>query len=199
MSIDFIVRKILDRKVGDQDWLSDKEYVSKYYSDRACGVTAAANVAQYMAAMISGKSNLYQYSDVSKNNYTSFMNDIYQYLSPAVYGIPGIKTMQSGMQNYASSKGVSLSSVLSNESWSKENTISYIRDGLSQKCPVLMITWNSKIPNLETNWLTITNIYRTYGGSNMFVCSNWGGRIEYNYDVWFDDYWGLYKGLLYFN
>ena len=55
--------------------------VSRFYANRSCGVTTAANVMYYMATHISGKSALYnQTGSLTKAKFNAFQKSVYEYL-----------------------------------------------------------------------------------------------------------------------
>jgi hypothetical protein len=182
---------------GHQQWLSDYGFSSQSYADSACGVVAASNMFYYMSKYVPGKSGLCSEANMDKAGFTAFVNKVCKYVMPSGMGIPFVRMLQSGIIAYADSNGVGLTChVLT--SWGKESTINFIQDGLRHNSPVLMVTWNSTIPDLVWHWVTITKVYRDSGRSNMLVTSNWGERKAYNFDRWHDDAWSLHRGLLYF-
>lgn len=182
---------------GDQDWLHEKNYISEFWANRSCGVTAASNVAHYYSKNKSGKGNLYQESSLHIDKFTKHMNDVYEYLTPAVWGIPGIDTMITRFERFADSRGVELNGVRDSSSWTLDNVSDYIKRGLSNDCPVMMITWNTSIPELKYHWVTITRYYKSPTGRKVYV-SNWGNKKSYSLDAWYEDFDSSYKGVIYF-
>ena len=178
---------------GHQNWLTN-EGVSTLYANRSCGVTAASNMMQYMSEHVSGKSNLYTQSTMY--GFSDYQKDVYDYLDPAIYGIPGINTMIDRVKAFATSEGVDLDEVLSNETWNETNVRNYIASGLNSENPVLLITWDSIIPDLETHWVTVTKLYGSYGDTTM-VTSNWAEKEEYDFSLWVSA-GSMYGGVIYF-
>jgi len=164
------------------------------YANRSCGVTAASNMMQYMSEHVSGKSNLYTQSTMY--GFSDYQKDVYDYLDPAIYGIPGINTMIDRVKAFATSEGVDLDEVLSNETWNETNVRNYIASGLNSENPVLLITWDSIIPDLETHWVTVTKLYGSYGNTTM-VTSNWAEKEEYDFSLWVSA-GSMYGGVIYF-
>jgi hypothetical protein len=185
---------------GYQDWLGPNYYgfVSQFWADRSCGVTAAANAAYHMSVYKSGMGNLYNRTSLSRYQFTLHMYDVYEYISPAIYGIPDINTMASRFKAFASSRNVNLNGVFWNVPWNIVNVSNYIKSGLSINSPVLLVTWNTSIPDLAYHWVTITRYHRTDAGDRYFTASNWASRRVYNLDVWVNES-GLYRGVIYFN
>lgn len=180
---------------GYQGWLTD-EGVSKFYADRSCGVTAASNMFHYIAKNVSGKSKLYDKSGITKSNFSSFQKDVYGYISPAIWGIPTLETMISRVEAFASAKGVSLKATKSSASWTKTNVRTYVGSGLNKQSPVLLLTWNSPIPDLSMHWVTVTRLYNSGSGVKM-VTSNWAEKQIYDFSTWVNGS-SLYKGVIYF-
>jgi hypothetical protein len=181
---------------GEQQWLADYGYISQFWADRSCGVAAAANVAWYL-----GKNKLWAYTlygnrPDTEAAFTENMYDIYGYLSPAIWGMPDLSTMRSRFVDFAQSRKVSLFPVIDDSPWTIVNVSNYIMDGLNYGCPVLMVTWNSDIEDLEYHWVTITKYY-TSSGTRYVTTSNWGRRRVYNLDIWFSS-GSIYQGVQYF-
>ena len=180
---------------GYQGWLTD-ENLSKFWADRSCGVTAAANMLYYMAKNVSGKSALYTKPDITKVSFSAFQRQIYDHsLSPAVYGIPGSSSMTRKVESWASYRNVSLIGRPFKGAWSVTNVRNHIIAGLNAERPVLLQTWNSPIPNLSWHWVTVTRIYKD--GTDKILTSNWGGKAVYDFEIWCNGP-GLYKSVLYF-
>ena len=181
---------------GYQGWLTD-ENISKFWADRSCGLTAAANMFYYMAKNVSGKSALYTKTDITKASFSAFQKELYDHsLSPAVYGIPGSSTMKRKVEKWASSRNVPLTAHPFKGAWSVTNVRNHIIAGLNAERPVLLQTWNSTIPNLSWHWVTVTRIYRD--GTDKILTSNWGGKEVYDFETWCKGP-GIYKSVLYFD
>lgn len=188
---------------GYQDWLHSKlsgsRQVTQFYADRACGVAAANNVAIYLSQNMSGKANLYNRgTPLSVASCTENMRDIYDYITPAVWGIPTIDTLKSKFEEFAAARGVSVTGHRSTDGWSKDTVLQYIGGGLIADTPVLLLTWNTPVAELGTHWVTITRIYKESSlGANFMTTSNWGEMKTYNFDAWFDA-GSIYQGVIYF-
>lgn len=180
---------------GWQSWLTD-EGVSKFYADRSCGVTAAANMFHYMSENVSGKSNLYTRSGISKASFSAFQKDVYDYLSPAVWGIPNLTIMIDRVESFASAQGVNLSATRNSGTWNETNVRNYIAGGLNKESPVLLLTWNSPIADLVAHWVTVTRIYDAGMGTKI-ITSNWAEKETYDFSTWVNGS-SMYKGVIYF-
>jgi len=184
---------------GFQGWLANSSYITnpitQHLANRSCGVTAASNLLHYFAKE-KGKSVLYAPATNSINDFTKHMRSVYEYLSPALWGIPGIDRMKTGVMDYGLSKGIYLTPVLDNSSFTKANVVNYIRTGLNSNSPVLLVTWDTDVSDLGWHWVTLTRYYED-AGTRYITTSNWAGKVTYSFDAWFDA-GSMYMGVLYF-
>lgn len=181
---------------GYQGWLTD-EGVSEFWADRACGLTAAANAMYYMSQNVSGKSNLYTKSNITQTSFSAYQKELYDYcFSPAIWGIPTWASMKSKVEEWADYRNVSLTGVEDTSTWNATNVRTYIANGLNSERPVLLLTWNSPVEDLNWHWVTVTRIY--LDGTVKILTSNWAGKTEYDFTTWVNGD-GLHKGVLYFN
>lgn len=169
---------------GYQGWLVD-EGVSESEANRSCGVTAAANMMHYMATHLPGKSALYNQTGLTKAKFNAFQRDVYDYLDPTIFGIPTAAHMQSGILSYAQSRNVTLTPITfsTTTAWTFDNVLNYVMLGLNAESPVLLLTFNSPIAELELHWVTLTQIYADNVATYM-VTSNWGERAVYDFYTW---------------
>lgn len=180
---------------GYQGWLTNIG-VSEFYANRSCGVTAASNMFCYMSNHVAGMEGLYTKSDLSKSNFNAFQKEVYNTISPAIWGIPTLNSLISRAEEFASQHNVDLKATRSSSSWTENNVKNYIATGLNKESPVLMLTWNSPIPDLKEHWVTITRIYNAGSGTKI-VTSNWGGKEIYDFSTWVNGS-SVYKGIIYF-
>ena len=170
---------------GFQMWLTE-EGISEYWANRSCGITAAANMLYYVSKNIAGKSQLYTKSKISKSDFSAFQKELYDYcMSPSIIGIPFMSTLKSKVEAWANYRNVQLNGVISNAAWTEANVRDYIAAGLNAECPVLLLTWNSPIAELQNHWVTVTRIYLDKTGSVKILTSNWAEMAEYDYSAWF--------------
>lgn len=182
---------------GNQKWLHMENYRKKFWSDRSCGVVAAANSLIYMSSHKSYFIGLYKYKDLSKGNFTKFANDLYKHIKPAIYGVHTLNKLSRGVESFAETQGFTIRSKKLSKPGNINSTIMFLNEGLKKDYPVLMLTWNSKIKNLNYHWVTITGYYKTVEGKYFIITSNWGKKQVFPLDDWLKDR-SCYKGLLYF-
>ena len=183
---------------GFQKWLYTEKIKSKFWSSRSCGITAAANAIVHMSMYKPRLSLLYPYSSLSKENFIRLMNEAFHYIKPRVIGVPTTGKLDRGLKSFAKSKQIILESKSLKVSKDIEGTIKFIKEGLKMNSPILMVTWNSKIPNLKYHWVTITGYMKTKDGQNYITTSNWGEKEIFSLDNLIKDN-SLYRGLIYFN
>ena len=190
---------------GHQRWLLD-EGVSKFYSDRSCGVTAITNMLIYLAQNRPEKARLIgniqdHVTDINthlikKSDYSALQKSVYNRILPAIWGDPTVNTLTSRVQKFALDRGVSLKVVKYSKVWTEANVKAFIASGLNKNCPVLLLTWNSVIPDLKLHWVTVTRLYETETGTKM-VTSNWGNMQTYDFTAWVNGS-SFYRGVVYF-
>lgn len=181
---------------GYQAWLSSEGFVSKFWSDRSCGVIAACNTLFYMARNNPHNKNSNP-SIITKENFLDMALYLYNFIKPQIYGIPTVCLMIKGLKKYANSMNFDITPFLLVNPTSKSGTVEYIKHGLKRNFPIMMVTWNTKVKNLAYHWVTITGYYCTKSGEHYIITSNWGKEEVFSLDQWFDNK-SLYKGLMYF-
>lgn len=181
---------------GNQEWLNSHNFTTKFWADRACGVVAAANILAYKADNLNIYS-LYPYKTRCKEDFTKHINDVYMFINPALYGVPTVGNMTKGFLRFGEARGVKFEPVYFKDKWTLENIANYIKAGLRENNPIMLLTWNTQIKELRNHWVTITRFYRTRDGMSYILTSNWGRMKTYSLDKWFYKY-SLYKGVIYF-
>ena len=190
---------------GHQRWLLD-EGVSKFYSDRSCGVTAITNMLVYLAQNRPEKVRLFGKNHnietdanaqrIKKSDYSALQKSVYNRILPAIWGVPTVTTITFRVQKFALERGVTLKVFKYSKVWTEENVKAFIASGLNKNCQVLLLTWNSVIPDLKLHWITVTRLYETETGTKM-VTSNWGNMQTYDFNTWVNGS-SLYRGVVYF-
>lgn len=182
---------------GFQKWLYTEKLNLKFWADRSCGITAAANSVVHMTMYKPRIQTLYPYPSLSKTDFTRFMNDIFIYIKPNIMGIPTLRQMERGLKSFAKSRSIRLESKYLSMPKNIDDTIKFIKDGLMINSPILMLTWNSKVENLKFHWVTITGYIKNMDGKSYVITSNWAGKEIFPLDEWIKEK-SLYRGLIYF-
>ena len=183
---------------GHQKWFFSEKYTSKFLSKRFCGVVAVSNVFHYMSRYNKEIKMNQDNINISKDNFLQYSMLIYKFVSPRLYGIPTVSMMKKGLKKFAKSININIETFeLINPSNIFE-TVEFIKKAMDNNSPIMMVTLNSKIENLEYHWVTITGCYKTTSEENFIITSNWGKKEIFNLDNWLEDR-SIYKGLLYFS
>jgi len=133
----------------------------------------------------------------SKEDYTHLMEEIFGYIKPGIFGIPTVEKMAKGLSIHMNSKGIQMMPCTKKWFFNVKDGSSFIRGGLAQGTPVLLLTWNYSDRELRNHWVTVTGWDVVYGEEYMTV-SNWGKKKTYSYDNWVSER-SLLKGALYFS
>lgn len=181
---------------GSQMWLYLEKLRSKFWANRSCGVVAAGNTLVHMAMYKMGFEKLYEYPSISKREYINFVNEIYDYLKPTVFGVYNLHKMDKGIKKFAKKKSIILESRSIVGYKDIVDVVNFIKSGLESNCPVMMLTWNNKNKELKYHWTTITGYIKDSKGSYIII-SNWGEEKRVSLDEWVNKR-SLYKGLIYF-
>lgn len=136
-------------------------------------------------------------SAVTKENFVDQALLLYKFIHPRVYGIPTLGVMIKGLNQYARSKKIKIVTYPLVKPRHILETVAYIKKGLSQDAPIMMLTWNTQIPHLKYHWVTITGYYMGVDGNHYVVISNYGKKEIININQWVKEK-SIYKGLLYF-
>ena len=168
---------------GHQLWLANKG-VALSLAQKACGLTASANMFHYLSENVSGKAALYTKSGISWEDFANFQVELYNngFVPNSIAGIFSSDMLDGMIQDWCDTRNVSLNLVEFDGYWTTEDVQEFICEGLSLNRPVLMLTYNSDIEDLVEHWVTVTKVYDTNGP--MFICSNWEDIRYYDLDVW---------------
>lgn len=181
---------------GYQDWLFSEGYISKYWSNRSCGVIAASNTLLYMSRFANRIEGSKEYT-ITKEGFVDFALYLYKFIRPRFYGIPTVAVMINGIKKYAKKMNFEIVPFILENPNTKLEVIRYIKRGLSRNYPIMMVTWNTSIKDLKNHWVTITGYYSTKSGDHYILTSNWGKEEVFSLDQWLDEK-SFYKGLVYF-
>lgn len=166
-----------------------EKQISKFWSDRSCGVIAACNTLYYMLEP--------ETPSISKEDFIQRALVLYKFITPRVYGIPTVGVMRRGVERYAKTKKLHITSNSLVNPKELIETIDYIKNGLKKNAPIMMLTWNTKMHNLRYHWVTVTGYYMTRGNKHYVTISNYGKKEMVSINEWVEEK-SIYKGLLYF-
>lgn len=172
-SVDFIKIKD-DYRVfygGSQQWFKDEKL-----KKAGCSIVAAANIIAYLSLKTKNE-DLYNYKDLSKENFINLMNNISEYLNPnEKIGIISSLYFIEGVKKFAISKGVKLSANWITSEYDYDEIKSFIENSLKKDIPIVILMFrNRKLEEFDWHWMTITKISE-YVDKEYLCVSTWGER-----------------------
>ncbi|MBP1744864.1 MAG: hypothetical protein H6Q58_1842 [Firmicutes bacterium] len=145
-----------------QEW-----YTDKWQRLSGCGPTAASNIMMYVK---NGKSSagLHEFCR-SREECLSFMEEMWEYVTPTLRGVHTTKRFYEGLSAYAASKKIKAGfQVLDlprdrSKRPSLARVLGFIEEGLAEDCPVAFLNLcNGKEHRLDRwHWVTIISLEHT--------------------------------------
>ena len=183
---------------GDQNW-----YTSSARRNNGCGPVAASNVLYYMSSVDSDLEALFPYFSLTRSTFLSFMNDVYEYVSPAAFGEISLSDWANDVIDWASDHGVSLDSNPMTVQNSKTTCANYIKTGLRLDRPVGSLNLAANWPGSTQawHWVTITKYYQGSDDNRWLAISSVGERVGIDWDAYYANMASsiLDGGFAYFN
>lgn len=172
-SIDFL--KVYDGKRsyygGTQSWFKDNKLRRV-----GCSIVAAANISAYIAKTMKNKI-LYNYEDMSKNNFLEHMESISKFIHPdEEKGVTSISYFDNEVKRFFENRGVIMKADMITTEDDFENVRYFIKEALSKNKPVaLLMLKNNVLKEFDWHWMTVTRIFEN--GDKIYLdFSTWGER-----------------------
>lgn len=172
-SVDFI--KIYDGKRsyygGAQAW-----FKSSNLRKAGCSVVAAANITAYCA--VEGRNRtLYDYDDMSKDNFLHHMESIAEYIHPeAVKGVTSVSYFNDKVRRFSKDKGIDMKAHAITTEDCFTNVKDFIKKALSEDKPLaLLMLENSVLKEFDWHWMTVTRLFENVDKTYIDF-STWGER-----------------------
>jgi hypothetical protein len=146
----------------DQDW-----YPDSWQRRAGCGPCTAATLLFYLARRYTDLAHLYALPSGTRADFTRFMQDIWQYVTPGNKGVNEAAILSGGVCCFAATRQVQLDPVTlvvpgiqQSRRPSLPEMVRFIRSGLCQDSPVAFLNLsNGKLPNLDSwHWVLITTL-----------------------------------------
>lgn len=156
---------------GAQKWFRSSEL-----RHAGCSIVAAANIAAYISVMSKNKS-LYNYDDMSKDNFLHLMEEIAVFIHPdAVKGVTSVAYFDDKVSQFSKDKGVVLRShAITTEDYFT-NVKDFIKGALSENKPVaLLMLENNVLKEFDWHWMTVTKLFENVDKTYVDI-STWGER-----------------------
>lgn len=172
-SIDFL--KVYDGKRsyygGTQSWFKDNKLRRV-----GCSIVAAANISAYIAKTMKNKI-LYNYEDMSKNNFLEHMESISKFIHPdEEKGVTSISYFDNEVKRFFENRGVIMKADMITTEDDFENVRYFIKEALSKNKPVaLLMLKNNVLKEFDWHWMTVTRIFEN-GDKTYLDFSTWGER-----------------------
>ena len=172
-SIDFL--KVYDGKRsyygGTQSWFKDNKLRRV-----GCSIVAAANISAYIAKTMKNKI-LYNYEDMSKNNFLEHMESISKFIHPdEEKGVTSISYFDNEVKRFFENRGVIMKADMITTEDDFENVRYFIKEALSKNKPVaLLMLKNNGLKEFDWHWMTVTRIFEN-GDKTYLDFSTWGER-----------------------
>lgn len=172
-SIDFL--KVYDGKRsyygGTQSWFKDNKLRRV-----GCSIVVAANISAYIAKTMKNKI-LYNYEDMSKNNFLEHMESISKFIHPdEEKGVTSISYFDNEVKCFFENRGVIMKADMITTEDDFENVRYFIKEALSKNKPVaLLMLKNNVLKEFDWHWMTVTRIFEN-GDKTYLDFSTWGER-----------------------
>lgn len=180
---------------GNQHWFRRKNK-----RINGCGPVAGGNVLAYLSLKGGKYSNLYREKDFSKENFTNFLEEVYNKIKPSPLGLININHFISSILKFGESRGVKLAYRklgFRDRNFTYFSCYTFIRNALTRDIPVVAFNLDLRKNYLfRWHWMVITRIYYDHGKVKVVV-SSWGKRYIADFDRLYSSM-KLGGGLVYF-
>jgi hypothetical protein len=185
---------------GDQEW-----YASEWHRRAGCGPTSASNLLAYLAFTRPELRALYGYDNMSHENFSRHMEDVYKFVTPGNMGLNRTEMYTEGVAALANSRGITLSphvlDIPGNMAKARppfSQVISFIQEGLASDCPMGFLNLTrGKVRNLQ-GWHWITLVAADMDENKLIASvSDEGKQISIDLRLWYLTT-RMHGGLVYF-
>ena len=191
----------------NQEWFTEK------WQQRAgCGPCTAATILFYLSSRFPQLNCLYPPGNTSREGFTQFMADIWNYVTPGAAGVNEAAKLIDGVIRFAALCEINLEPVLFDvpRKWRRHRSLNdfldFVSNGLAADSPVAFLNLsNGQLKNLDSwHWVTITvlttpvanqeNKYPKppesgFGKPGHAIISDSGERKEIDLASWYKTSW----------
>lgn len=178
------ILKIYDDKDNKTYYGCDQEWFArKWQRLSGCGPTVATNIIFYLFH----KQDAFSFDNSfnGKTQWISLMEEIWQYVTPTIRGIPNTKLFYEGMVKYSEAKGMNILYSYCDIPKDKncrpafQDVLNFIERGLEKDTPIAFLNLcNGDEKKLdEWHWVTVVDLEYAEDGSSAFVSILDAGRI----------------------
>ena len=166
---------------GDQEW-----FPTKYQRLSGCGPTVSATILHYLR--LRGESD--PLPVCTREQFVAEMQDVWQYVTPGVGGIPSAKRLCDGLEKYAAAhRPLRIASLdIPKKHPPFGDALAFVDSALARDLPVAFLNLsNGGEPELsEWHWVTVVSLsYEPDGGSATVYILDEGVRKTVNFANWF--------------
>lgn len=192
-SIDFL--KIYDGKIpyygGAQKWFNDSNLRKV-----GCSIVAAANIIAYLAVKSENR-RLFNYDNMSKENFLNHMESISKFIHPdAIKGVTSIDYFNDKVIEFCKDKGVN---VKAHEITIEDDFVhvkDFIKMGLIKNNPIALLMLENKIlKEFDYHWMTVTRVFDNIDKTYLDI-STWGERRIFTLENFYN--YSSFGALIYF-
>lgn len=180
---------------GKYTWQgADQGWYQKAWRRRAgCGTTTAAHLLSYLSEVRPGLEDLYPIHSREKDEFLSFMNELWDYVTPGRMGLNTLNKFTGGITDYTRKKDVELSFCKLNISPIKEarptanQCAAFLRAAMEAGSPVAFLNLSSgAVKGLDSwHWVTIIAVEEQHSGSIVCTALDGGGHeLTMDFQLW---------------
>lgn len=172
---------------ADQEW-----YPSKWQRNAGCGATTASHLLSYLAEVQSNWVSLYPAHSQDRAEYLSFMNILWNYVTPGRMGVNTLHKFTTGISNYATTKGIELSFCELNIPPMKvarpteEQCATFLRSAMVADRPVAFLNLSSgDVKGLDSwHWVTIIAMEEALDSILCTALDSSGQKLTVDFHLW---------------
>lgn len=154
---------------GAQQWFRDVTLRKV-----GCSIVAATNITAYIAAKVKDTA-LFDYEDMSKDNFLKHMESIAEFIHPdAVQGVTSEKYFAEKTVEFAKSRGRLLFPNIITTKDEFPKIVEFIERALKEDKPIAMLMLkNEVLREFDWHWMTITKLFKDTSAMYVHI-STWG-------------------------
>lgn len=173
---------------ADQEW-----YLSNWQRKAGCGTTTSAHLLSYLAETRPSCEILYPAHSRERADFLSFMNELWEYVTPGPMGINTLNKLTCGIAEYVRKKGVKLSfceldiSSIKAARPTPGQCAAFLRAAMEADSPVAFLNLSSgTVRGLDSwHWVTIIAVEEQLGGAILCTALNGSGQeLKMDFRQW---------------
>ncbi len=176
----------------DQDW-----YADHWQRQAGCGPCTAATILYYLSRSRHSLRHLYTANSHAQEDFTTFMSEIWHYVTPGRMGVNEASILADGVITYAAGHQVRLKAAilkipgLPQRNEASDDFLDFIKHGLDLDCPVAFLNLsNGQLANLDSwHWVTITGLFAENSPAVFAIIADSGEQKEIDLTRWYQTSW----------